>query len=716
MRTMTSNVASLIPDTHLFKQVYKEYISKGYSVIPDKFMSKMPAISDWSRFGHEMPASSDLDNWCRNFSATNVALLFGPSSGVIGLDLDTDDKALLDIILPLLPSSPVEKVGSKGFTRFFRYTNESTQMVKHNGECILEILSVGKKTTLPPSIHPNGSNYVWSSDKTLLDIDKSELPLLPPFLIANIESKLRLHFGDFESDNKGKSVSGRNNNLSQQCGTYISQGLPIDQAVANLVQYDIDTNEVPLFSDPSEMRHTEPFTNALAFYSNHLSTVNTKHFRKSEEYEVPLTGKHLSATDQTTTQRKKQKKLKRELPVAQGVLLSIQSNILSNSFIPQPAFAFSASLVLMSTLASRKFVFQGQSPNLYILNIAASGSGKDACQQKLKEILMDLKADNLLGAGDYVSDASLMDSLSFKPVRLDIMDEAGGILRTVNTGKAEYNGKMADVLAELYTSSNSKYLGRATAEGTKGSCYRPNVNILASTTPTGFQEGVSIRSIEKGLMGRFLIFQGENGKAARRVRKFKHLENRALDKLRYIISLKPSNDNESSIGGISQEYFDVDATGEANERLDAIFSEFDAIRTSSDSVSPILPIVARLYQQMNKICLVHALSRVEIGQTPMVDVPDVEFAYNTIMYYYENIQSIVDKYIHDGVNETTLNKVLNLIREKGTVTKSSLSQLTRFLKKRQRDEIIMDLIDMDYICVAQEEINGKTQTVYRALN
>ena len=91
-----------------------------------------------------------------------------------------------------------------------------------------------------------------------------------------------------------------------------------------------------------------------------------------------------------------------------------------------------------------KLTFRGLSPNLYLLNVAPSGSGKDAPQQLIKKYLVDINAEHLLGAGDYISDASLVDSLEQRPVRLDIMDEAGGILRSISTSKADYGGKMAD--------------------------------------------------------------------------------------------------------------------------------------------------------------------------------------------------------------------------------------------------------------------------------
>lgn len=401
------------------------------------------------------------------------------------------------------------------------------------------------------------------------------------------------------------------------------------------------------------------------------------------------------------------------LPKAEGVLNDLQENILKCSWIKQEQFAFSASLVLMSTLISRKVQFQGMSANLYVLNIAPSGAGKDAPQKKLQEFLIDCNAENLLGSGDYVSDASLMDSLPNKPVRLDILDEAGGILRSVNSGKSEYNSKMADVLAELYTSSTSKYLGRATAEGTKGSCYRPNVNILASTTPAGFQEGVSLRAIEKGLLGRFLIFYGDGQARAERLKGLPHLSQDTINKLRYWHSYSAPESEVQIINGIKQLVTELEADNKANERLDEIFKEFDALRRSKEHSDPLLPIISRLYQQMVKITMIHACSRAEF-EIPTINITDVEFGYLTMLSYYETIQEVINKHIFNNSNEKNKLKIINLIKESKTlVDKRSIYNATRELNKRERDSILDELVELGFIDRLSVNHKGKNKIVYK---
>lgn len=402
------------------------------------------------------------------------------------------------------------------------------------------------------------------------------------------------------------------------------------------------------------------------------------------------------------------------LPKPLGILKDIQENILANSWVKQEAFAFSASLALLATLVSRKYVYGGLSSNLYILNVAPSGSGKDAPQQLIKKYLIDINKAHLLGAGDYVSDASLMDSLDVKPVRLDIMDEAGGILKSVTSGEAQYNGKMADILAELYTCSNSKYLGRATADGTKGSCYRPNVNILASTTPTGLSEGISLKAIEKGLMGRFLVFLGDYNKPAKRVREFTELDHTTKVVLKHLADFQPKENAKYSLNGIPQFVEEMRATSDAENLLDEVFEEFDLMRRTTSSDSPLMPIVARLYQQMIKIAMISAVSRAGI-KTPVIDMADVEFARSTILYYFETIKKVVDKYIFGNSVERDVVRVLDIIDSHGTIPVKELNKKTRTLGKKRRDEVIQELIASEQIVADTVNEDGKSTLVYRRI-
>lgn len=700
---------------NIFKEVGEEYLEKGISVIPDKYMSKAAGVKDYSKYSFQLPSKEEFDSWSK-MSKSNIAIMLGETSGLVALDIDEVRPEILEIIMPMLPKSPVVKVGAKGETRFFRYTGvEHNQGLKFGGEMVVEVISNNKKTTIPPSIHPSGATYKWVGDKTLLDIDKNKLPMIPPSLFAAIEQKLLLKFPDMDKGVGGKLHSGRNDALVSLSAKLIKEQKPLDVAITELIKRDAELHDPPLFTDANEYYHTEPRTNALMLYSNVLESVNRKRFRDSKEYEVPMVTaiseeKVLELREEKMGKSVSKEKLKNPslpLPHAQGVMGKLQSNILECSWIKQPNFAFSASLAMMAVVISRKVTFQGMAPNLYLMNIAPSGSGKDAPQKKVQEWLIACRSTSLLGSGDYVSDASLMDTLDIQPVRLDIMDECGGILRVVNDGKSEYNSKMADVLAELYTSSNSMYLGRATAGGVRGSCYRPNVNILGSTTPTGFSEGVSLKAIEKGLLGRFLIFFGSSDQPAERLKSIPNLDSDTINKLKWWITYE-AEETDREIGGIPQRCTELKADRNANKELDTVFEEFDTLRRNTKHDNPILPIVARLYQQMVKLVIIHACSRTEF-EVPTINVDDVRFGYETIMCYYQTIQQVIDKYIFSSKDEKNKLKVLNTVKARGASTLRDIYDATRDITKRERDNILEELIELRFIdrIAVQEEVDGQ---------
>lgn len=705
---------------HIYSEYGHLYRKKGYAAIPEKFMSKQPAIKAWSEYCHRLPDHEEIESWIDNLTESGISICMGKSSGIIALDLDATDPELLETIIPILPESPVQKVGQKGFTRFFRYNGEHTESVKHNGEIILEILSTGKKCTIPPSIHPCGDAYKWE-DKTLLDVDREDLPALPPTLLATIGNIVKSKFPEVVQLKTGLGhfqSNGRNNDMGSFVGKLIEDNIPVDEAILQMIEFDNKNNEVSLFNDPSENQHTDAKTNALRFYSSILDTVQRKKFYAKEEYYTVNLGatvnqEYVEALESGKSQSKgREKRLKNlELPDAQGALKTIQQNILSNSWVKQPDLAFAASLALMSTLVSRKITFRKNSPNLYLLNIAPSGSGKDAPQKMVKKYLTDVGADFLLGAGDYVSDASLMDSLETSPVRLDVMDEAGGILKTFTKGGSDYNKKMADILCELYTTSNDKFLGRATAEGTKGSCYRPNVNILASTTPTGFSEGVSTTAIEKGLMGRFLVFFGEGDKPAELLEDFPALPKDTKEFIRYWAFYEPPVNDDITVGGIEQRVLEIECDLKASERLQEVFKEMDEIRTTSDPNDPLRPIIARLFQQMSKIMILHSVSRCG-KSTPSINTEDIEFAKATVLYYFERLKDSVSTLIYRNNVEKDYAKILEEIPYAGEepITKLQLSRRTRHMGKR--DAILKELLNSGEILTDIKQVNGKRSQVF----
>jgi nucleotide-binding universal stress UspA family protein len=101
-------------------------------------------------------------------------------NGLVAFDYDDDEAALS--ISPHFPESPVNKTGQTAWTGFYRadFPVPSENVFDGNGNKVLEILSDGRQTVVPPSIHPDTQEpYRYVNGRSLQDVSPSELPPLP---------------------------------------------------------------------------------------------------------------------------------------------------------------------------------------------------------------------------------------------------------------------------------------------------------------------------------------------------------------------------------------------------------------------------------------------------------------------------------------------------------------------------------------------------------
>ena len=94
----------------------------------------------------------------------NIGLPLG-QNGLLAIEIDTDEPDQLKSILEALPPIIVAKRGKRGLTAFY-LTSGHGIATRRLG--LVEILSHGTQTVIPPSIHPaTGQPYVWVEPQAL---------------------------------------------------------------------------------------------------------------------------------------------------------------------------------------------------------------------------------------------------------------------------------------------------------------------------------------------------------------------------------------------------------------------------------------------------------------------------------------------------------------------------------------------------------------------
>ena len=180
-----------------YARVGAKLVDQGFSSIPCRPGSKVPGAyrrewfyeTDWTRFCDRLPTHIETDIWSK-WPDAGVCIALG-FNDVVAVDIDSTDHEIITAVESVMPPSPVQKVGSKGFTAFYRGAGVKDTKFPVNGKNAVEVLAHGRQTVIPPTIHPDtGRPYTWVGDA--LDQHTPEsLPELPADIIERLAEALK---------------------------------------------------------------------------------------------------------------------------------------------------------------------------------------------------------------------------------------------------------------------------------------------------------------------------------------------------------------------------------------------------------------------------------------------------------------------------------------------------------------------------------------------
>jgi phage/plasmid-associated DNA primase len=161
----------------IFAQTAPRYYAAGLPVIPLYPREKKPIPNDWSRYFDHPVEPEQQASWIEQCRDSNIGIVLGPQSGIVMMDIDTEDVRLMNVIEQLLPPTPWRRIGKKGVMLAYRYSGLKTFRIKNtSGETICEMLSARTQSVLPPSIHPD-TQQPYQANCDLVDVHKNLVPL-----------------------------------------------------------------------------------------------------------------------------------------------------------------------------------------------------------------------------------------------------------------------------------------------------------------------------------------------------------------------------------------------------------------------------------------------------------------------------------------------------------------------------------------------------------
>jgi len=382
-----------------------------------------------------------------------------------------------------------------------------------------------------------------------------------------------------------------------------------------------------------------------------------------------------------------------ELYDVPGFVSELTGYTLRTAPYPNKALAFAGSFAMLAHLAGRKFKDEfGTRPNVYILSLAASGSGK----QHPRSVNVSLAALKGFASemGDYfASGEGLEDSMLVSPSMLFQIDEADTLFNTVKMEdpRAEMLNSM---LLRFFSESSSAHIMRkkAVQKGQKASSsciIQPHLTFLGTAVPKFLYQSLSERVLSNGLLARCLVLEaGERGEANENPAE-EDFPQRILDD---IDEFKRIACDQSMFCEFPQPRT-VPMEAAARLRVNEIRREADANyrryeKTNSEAA---LALWARAGEKVMKSALVYAVS--QSVSSPVITKEAVEWAYRFVFHATNRMLYQCSLYVFDGEFDRRMKMVRQKLvsKGKGELSYRNLLRYTH-LEKDELNRIVETMV------------------------
>lgn len=214
---------------------------------------------------------------------------------------------------------------------------------------------------------------------------------------------------------------------------------------------------------------------------------------------------------------KPQNKPSQQIPGALGQFVTWYAK---TAITQQPELAIQAALAFGSVVCGRQYVTTRRAnfSNLWFLNVAKSGAGKEHANWCIDRLLHLSDAGDLLCNG-YTSKGAVFSMLAKQPRHIAVIDELGRYLEAAMQDKGHVHFKDGiTAMMESWNRSDStmrppqhseRGLSREQKDELNQVVHKPSITILAMTTPSTLFNAITRESVRDGFLSRFLLCESQ---------------------------------------------------------------------------------------------------------------------------------------------------------------------------------------------------------------
>ena len=426
---------------------------------------------------------------------------------------------------------------------------------------------------------------------------------------------------------------------------------------------------------------------------------------------LPPCGDEAAPTPEKASAAPSQGAIDESLLNVPGFVNELTEYMMLSAHRPNRVLSFAGSLVFLAHLAGRKFVGPRDAyPNLYIIALAGSATGKDHPRKVIKNLAANVRMSSSV-IQNVASGQGLEDALLNSPTLLCQFDEYDSVLREL---KSDRNSSTATeslwrLMLSVFTSSGSIHTTRAKAAGPnkpqgREDIVKPSFSMFATATPSNFYSALSQRALTGGLLGRCLVFEAgprskDNFKSGLEANPVPYF---VTDKVSRLAAMPPPAGDRGPI----QPYL-VQMSPEAEEEARKVSDESDALYEKAAGDAMEESVWGRSVELVLKLALLHAISA-DI-ERPVISVEGVRWAWALVKAIQGRMLQMARDYSATNETDEKVLAAIRIIRKAGDagVMRSVITKRLH-VTKYEMDRIEETLEDRDEITIlSTKSANGK---------
>lgn len=371
----------------------------------------------------------------------------------------------------------------------------------------------------------------------------------------------------------------------------------------------------------------------------------------------------------------------------------------------QPWLTLAGALACFSAAMGRRFMSPtGVRPNLYVLGVAPSASGKDHPQKWCRELLAKSTFHKIVGGSVIASGAGMTSALEKHPVQLWVIDEVAALIKAATErGAAAHMAHVNTLMLAMYSMAGSTYMGTDYADKTtkpRAVISQPSLHFYGNTTPSGLWGALASEAAVGGLLGRCLLFESETLPYPKDHAASLTFSDELKKAIEAVHAGVPGHDHFPLGGetatGDPHPYLVPWATREAAEFYKQLgIIETDRMISMKGSVAQ--PLYGRMRENVQKIALIKAVARdLPDGRPPAITWGDMQWASRVFERCMADMEKSLIENVADNEYQADRNRVAKVIRQVSErspmgATKSQIIRSCQSIPARKRDEILEQL-------------------------